>query len=176
MSSSFATPWTVARQAPLSMGFPRQEYWSGLPFPSLGDLPNPGCSHWFCPLTSPALLRYYWQMPFDWLSVLNPCLMTTYHSFCVAGFGLLMFLLRPTASVLMKNIELFILLSFDVFGRFLCPTYVSLIRCFGDSLLFFRLCDSLCNIWNYLFLEYLVELLDKSIGTWSFLCGKINFS
>ena len=37
-----ATPWTVARQAPLSMGFSRQEYWSGLPFPSPGDLPNPG--------------------------------------------------------------------------------------------------------------------------------------
>ena len=37
-----ATPWTVARQAPLSMGFSRQEYWSGLPFPSLGDLSNPG--------------------------------------------------------------------------------------------------------------------------------------
>ena len=38
----FATPWTVASQAPLSMGFSRQEYWSGLPFPSRGDLPNPG--------------------------------------------------------------------------------------------------------------------------------------
>ena len=38
----FATPWTVAYQAPLSMGFSRQEYWSGLPFPSPGDLPNPG--------------------------------------------------------------------------------------------------------------------------------------
>ena len=37
-----ATPWTVARQAPLSMGFSRQEYWSGLPFPSPGNLPNPG--------------------------------------------------------------------------------------------------------------------------------------
>ena len=36
------TLWTVARQAPLSMGFSRQEYWSGLPFPSPGDLPNPG--------------------------------------------------------------------------------------------------------------------------------------
>ena len=41
-SSSFATPWTVARQDPLSVGFPRQEYWSGLPFPSPGDLPDPG--------------------------------------------------------------------------------------------------------------------------------------
>ena len=38
----FATPWTVACQAPLSMGFSRQEYWSGLPFPSPGDLRDPG--------------------------------------------------------------------------------------------------------------------------------------
>ena len=38
----FVTPWTVANQAPPSMGFSRQEYWSGLPFPSPGDLPNPG--------------------------------------------------------------------------------------------------------------------------------------
>ena len=38
----FATPWTPARQAPPCMGFSRQEYWSGLPFPSPGDLPNPG--------------------------------------------------------------------------------------------------------------------------------------
>ena len=38
----FATPWTVAHQAPQSMGFSRQEYWSGLPFPSPGDLPNQG--------------------------------------------------------------------------------------------------------------------------------------
>ena len=39
---TLVTPWTVACQAPLSMGFSRQEYWSGLPFPSPGDLPNPG--------------------------------------------------------------------------------------------------------------------------------------
>ena len=39
---TLVTPWTVARQAPLSMRFPRQEYCSGLPFPSLRDLPNPG--------------------------------------------------------------------------------------------------------------------------------------
>ena len=38
----FVTPWTVAYQAPPSMGFSRQEYWSGLPFPSPGDLPEPG--------------------------------------------------------------------------------------------------------------------------------------
>ena len=38
----FATPWTIAFQAPLSMEFSRQEYWSGLPFRSQGDLPDPG--------------------------------------------------------------------------------------------------------------------------------------
>ena len=38
----FVTPWTLAHQAPQSMGFSRQEYWSGLPFPSPGDVPDPG--------------------------------------------------------------------------------------------------------------------------------------
>ena len=47
----FETPWTVAYQAPPSMEFPRQEYWSGLPFPSPGDLPDPGIEP-----GSPALL------------------------------------------------------------------------------------------------------------------------
>ena len=47
-----ATPWTVAHQAPLSMGLSRQEYWSGEPFPSPGDLPNPG---------SPNLGLLHWQ-------------------------------------------------------------------------------------------------------------------
>ena len=40
--SDSATPWTAAHQAPLSMGFSRQEYWNGWPFPSPGDLPDPG--------------------------------------------------------------------------------------------------------------------------------------
>ena len=48
--SDFVAPWTVARQAPLSMELPRQEYWSGFPFPSPGDLPDPGIEP-----TSPAL-------------------------------------------------------------------------------------------------------------------------
>ena len=42
MSNSFVTQWTVAHQAPLSMELSRQEYWSGLPFPFPGDLPDPG--------------------------------------------------------------------------------------------------------------------------------------
>ena len=41
-SPALCDPMTVARQAPLSMGFPRPEYWSGVPFPSLGYLPDPG--------------------------------------------------------------------------------------------------------------------------------------
>ena len=49
----FETPQTVAHQAPLSMGFSRQEYWSGLPFPSPGDLPDPGVEP-----VSPALQAY----------------------------------------------------------------------------------------------------------------------
>ena len=51
----FATPWTIARQAPLSMGFSRQEYWSGLPFPSPGDLPDPGIELWSHALQADAL-------------------------------------------------------------------------------------------------------------------------
>ena len=50
VSDPFATPWTVGHQAPLSMGFSRQEYWSELPFPSPRDLPDPGLNqnllHW----------------------------------------------------------------------------------------------------------------------------------
>ena len=49
----FATPWTVAYQVPPSMGFSRQEYWSGLPFPSPEDLPSPGIEP--VSLASPAL-------------------------------------------------------------------------------------------------------------------------
>ena len=65
----FVTLWTVAHQAPLSMGFSRQGYWSGLPFPSPGDLPDPGIES-----TSPAtpalqvdsLLLSHWMNPFLW--------------------------------------------------------------------------------------------------------------
>ena len=47
-------PWTAARQAPLSMGFPRQEYWSGLPLPSPGHIPDPGIEP-----GSPALQEFF---------------------------------------------------------------------------------------------------------------------
>ena len=56
----FATPWTVAYQAPLSIGFSRQESWSGLPFPSPGDLPYPGIEPGFPALQADALP---WEPP-----------------------------------------------------------------------------------------------------------------
>ena len=58
MSDSFATPWAVACQAPLSMGFPRQGPWSGLPFPSPGDLPDPSIKP-ASPALHSLLLSYY---------------------------------------------------------------------------------------------------------------------
>ena len=57
----FAAPWTVARPAPLSMGFPRQESWSGLPFLSPGNLPNPGIR--LASLASPALAGRFFISP-----------------------------------------------------------------------------------------------------------------
>ena len=51
---ALATPWTIASQAPLSIGFPRQEYLSGLQFPSPGDLPNPGIEPGFPALQTDA--------------------------------------------------------------------------------------------------------------------------
>ena len=56
---TLATPWTVPHQFPLSMGLSRQEYWSGLPFPPPGELPNPGIKP-----TSPALAgRFFTTEP-----------------------------------------------------------------------------------------------------------------
>ena len=54
---TLATPWTVACQVPRSIGFSRQEYWSGLPFPSPGDLPEPGIEP-----RSPALQATLYQL------------------------------------------------------------------------------------------------------------------
>ena len=71
VSDSFETPWTSDRQAPLSIGFPRQEYWSGLPFPPPGDLPHPETKPTF-----PALAgRFFTAEPprktKGWLGVYN---------------------------------------------------------------------------------------------------------
>ena len=66
----FVIPWTVARQAPLSMGFSRQEYWSGLPFSPPGNLPDPGIRP--APLTSPALAGGFFTTSTAWF-ILSFC-------------------------------------------------------------------------------------------------------
>ena len=57
----FVTPWTVAHQAPPSMGFSRQEYWSGLPLPSPGGLPNSGSSRVFLTQELNPGILHFWQ-------------------------------------------------------------------------------------------------------------------
>ena len=64
MSDSFATPWTATLRASLSMGFSRQEYWSGLPCPPPGDLPNPGIEP--ASLASPALAGRFFITNTTW--------------------------------------------------------------------------------------------------------------
>ena len=61
VSDSFGTPWAVACQAPVCMGFSRQEYWRGLPFPTSGDLPEPGIEP--RSLVSPELAGFFTTAP-----------------------------------------------------------------------------------------------------------------
>ena len=72
----FATPWTVAYQAPPSMGFSRQEYWSGVPLPSPGSLPDPGIepgspAFQADNLTSEPHLCYFLKGKFVWSVILT---------------------------------------------------------------------------------------------------------
>ena len=69
MSNSFVTPWTVACQVPLSVGFPRQEYWSGVPFPPSGDLPDPGIK----PVVPALADRFFTTVPPRKLSCIGQC-------------------------------------------------------------------------------------------------------
>ena len=65
---TFVTPWTVACQTPLSMGFPRQEHWSRLPFPPPGDIPNPGIKPWSLALQADSLFFFFFNLfiYFNW--------------------------------------------------------------------------------------------------------------
>ena len=67
MSDSSVNPWTVTCQPPLFMGFPRQEYWSGLPFPSQGALANPGIKPQ-SPV-SPALAGGFFTTELPWKAI-----------------------------------------------------------------------------------------------------------
>ena len=70
--SCFVTPWAVACQAPLPMGFSRQEYWSGLLFLSLRDLPDPGIEPGSPALQAVSLPTELWGKPNSWLDYLLP--------------------------------------------------------------------------------------------------------
>ena len=80
----FATLWTVACQAPLSMGFSKKRYWSGLPFPAPGDLPDPGIKS--SSLRSPALVGGFfttsttWEAQFEKIHASNVQSSTLYNS------------------------------------------------------------------------------------------------
>ena len=81
----WVTPWTVAHQAPLSMGFSRQEYWRGLPSPPAGDLPNPGIK--LRSLMSPALAADSLPLtppgkPYSYVIKHLHRISATHHSYC----------------------------------------------------------------------------------------------
>ena len=95
MSDSFTTPWTVAFQAPLSMGFPRQEYGSGLPFPSPGDLPNPGIEP--ASLVSPELAGSFFTAIITWEAQTKPGIYLFCHS--VASIMATKWLVWPSSLV-----------------------------------------------------------------------------
>ena len=83
----FATPWTVAYQAPPSLGFSRQEYWSGLPFPSPRDFPNPGIEHGSPALQADTLLSEPPGKPSSFFSFFFPCFTHHfYRSTCLSKF------------------------------------------------------------------------------------------
>ena len=66
---AFTTPWIIVLQVPLSMGFPRQEYWSVLPFPSPGDLPDPGIKPTSSALQADSLLLSHQGSPKDCIDI-----------------------------------------------------------------------------------------------------------
>ena len=73
MPDSFATPWTVAHQAPLSMGLSREEYWSGLPCPPPGNLPDSVMKPLY--LMSPALAGEFFTASTTWVTIAVPVLL-----------------------------------------------------------------------------------------------------
>ena len=86
--SDSVTPWSIARQASLSMGFPRQEYWSGLVFPSPGDLPHPGIKP-----TSPAWVT--WESHLSSIIYVHTHTHTHTHTLIICHLYVLSFIYLP---------------------------------------------------------------------------------
>ena len=98
----FVTPWTVARQAPLFMGFSRQEYWSGLPFPSPGDLPDLGIEPGFPAWQADSLLS---QPPAKANSIPYPSLRQEAHR--VTGVGVVWcWIIQPWVTLSSQRVTL----------------------------------------------------------------------
>ena len=76
----FATPWTVAYQDPPSMGFSRQEYWSGLPFPSLRNLPDPGIEPGSPAFQADSLPTELLRKPLKMVKMINFMLSVLHHN------------------------------------------------------------------------------------------------
>ena len=104
MFDSFATPWTVTRQATPSVGFPRQEYWSRLPFPSAGDLPDPRVKPTFplqvdsLPLSHLRSLGLFYYLSFD---LSSPLLFAIFSKSLTSSVGNLSFDLWNLAAQLL---------------------------------------------------------------------------
>ena len=79
MSSSSVTPWTIACQAPLSIGFPKQEFWSGLPYPSLGDPSDPKTE----PMSSALASGFFTTEPSVIIMVLGKVIFSFHHFFYI---------------------------------------------------------------------------------------------
>ena len=135
----FATPWTVAHQASLSMELSRQEYWSGLPFPSPGDLPNPGIEP-----GSPALQAD--SSPFEPPG--KPCdtpLLSLFTSYSCLYEGILLFLpLYPLQALHLRYCPLWALLTFKK------PSYSSCCK-LSNQICSLRHSDHLSFHRNYFF-------------------------
>ena len=126
----FATPWTIPHQSPLSMEFSRQEYWNRLPFPSPGDLPNPGMDLIF--LMSPALVGGFFTTSTTWEALKMTCP------------GTIFFFFLSFISLVLNSGGRIVLLSkrFPILHLFIPPPPLKLlaatefVRCYGFFLLF----------------------------------------
>ena len=94
----FATPWTIAHQAPVSMGSSRQEYWSGLPFPSPGDLPDPGIEP-----RSPALQADALTSDPPWGIIHLPYISPIYKGYSLMIFSLFIELCHHCHNLILEN-------------------------------------------------------------------------
>ena len=100
MSDSFVTPWTAACQALLSVGFSRQEYWSGLPCPPPGDLPNPGIEPASPALSGRFFIPEVWGKP----DFRCPCVNFTFLIICFfSGLKNIFLSEDPTSTVFLKE-------------------------------------------------------------------------